>query len=362
MRRSWMTTAAGALAVLAITSTAARATSVQELTRLSGQGQSVLQGIGLVIGLPGTGDSGEDLVVARPLAKLLENSGNPIGSFEELAQSRSVALVMVTCTIGESGAKPDDVFDVHVSALNNPESLAGGELFLTPLRGPLPGQGVFAVAQGPLVIEGGNVTRGRVRGGARMIRGIAAPSISRDGSITLIIHPNYAGWTTAQLLANTINQHRLGLEESGDRIASAVDDRTVRVQIPTADLADPANFIADILGVRFDPSLLDLPARVIVNEREGIITATGDVQISPTAVTHGNLLVTTVTPPIEGTPQAPLIEENRWSGLSTGEREAGRLEDLLAAFEQLDVPVDDQIAILSVLHRTGRLHAELIID
>lgn len=348
------------VALLAALASAAHATSVQELVRLQGQGESVLQGLGLVIGLPGTGDSGEDLIVARPLAKLLENSGNPIGGFEELANSRSVALVMVTARIDRTGARPDDVFDVTVTALNNPGSLAGGELFLAPLRAPLPPHDVYAIAQGPVVIEGANTARGVVRGGARVVREVRTPTIAADGTITLLINPNVAGWTTAQLIADVINQHRMGLERSGEAIAFAADERTVRVQIPATDVADPAGFIADILSVRFDPSLLSLPARVVVNEREGIIVMTGSVEISPTALTHGNLIITSVTPPDPGGLEPP----SRWAALGAEgrPRENARLRDLLAALKQLDVPVKDQIAILMQLHRTGALHAELIVN
>ncbi|RMH23646.1 MAG: flagellar basal body P-ring protein FlgI [Planctomycetota bacterium] len=354
-----------ALLVAVALAGAARATSVQELVRLKGQGESVLQGLGLVIGLPGTGDAGEDLIVARPLAKLLENSGNPIGGFDELASSRSVALVMVTARIDKAGARPDDAFDVTVTALNNPASLAGGELFLAPLRAPLPPNEVYAIAQGPVVIEGDNPARGVVRGGARVTREIRTPTVAPDGTVTLLINPNVAGWTTATLLTSVINQHRLGLDLEGEPIALAIDERTVRVRIPTTDLRDPAGFIADILSVRFDPSLLDLPARVVVNEREGIIVMTGDVEISPTALTHGDLVITSVTPPAGADPAAPApAGPSRWAGLSTSARpqESARLADLLAAFKQLDVPVDDQIAILMQLHRTGALHAELIVN
>jgi len=349
---------------LAIAAPTARATSIQELVRLKGQGESVLQGLGLVIGLPGTGDSGKDLIVARPLAKLLENAGNPIGGFDELAQSKSIALVMVTATIDASGARPDDKFDAVVTALNNPQSLAGGELFIAPLRAPLAPHAVYAMAQGPIVIEGDTTTRGLVRGGARVTRDILMPTIAPDGSITLIIKPEVAAWTTAQLLADTINQHRLGLDQLGDQIAFARDDRTVRVVIPSTDLSDPAGFIADIMSIRFDPSLLNLPARVVINEREGIIVMTGNVEISPTALTHGDLIITSVTPPPTPQPGQPLVEQGRWATISTSHRatEAAKLQDLLSAFKQLDVSVDDQIAILMQLHRTGSLHAELIVN
>lgn len=338
-------------------SVVAHGISVQEITRLRGQGESILQGFGLVIGLPGTGDSGKDLLVARPLAELLANSGNAVGSFDELSASKSVAVVMVTVRIPESGAKADDRFDVTVSAINNPKSLKGGELFITPMRGPLPGQGVYAFAQGSLVMENENMARGRVRGGARLVRDINMPTIAEDGSVTLLVRPSFAGWPVTQLLADTINQHRLGFDTQAPDIAYAVDDRTVRVQIPTEELPDPANFLSDILSIQFDGSLLELPARVVVNEREGVIVATGNARITAVVISHGDMVVTTVNDPGRGDELgnvSPLVH--------AGTAEGTRVEDLLAAFRQLDVSVKDQIAIFSQLHRSGRLLAELVIE
>lgn len=362
-RFSLLTAAILALIALALPNEA-RAVSLQELVRLKGQGKSELRGFGLVMGLPGTGDSGADLVVARPLAQLLQNEGNPIADLEELAKSKSVALVMVTCTVPETGARADDQIDCYVSAVHNPKSLEGGTLFIAPLRGPLPGQGVFAMASGPLVMEGLNTRSGRVRGGAKMVKDVPMPTIAADGSITLIVDHSVANWTTSQLIASTINQHRLAYDDRAPDIARAFDERTIRVAIPQEELANPANFLADVMSIRFDPSLIDLPARIVVNEREGAIVATGDVEISPTLITHGDLVITTMNPEPVATPQNPLLEASRWTVVATATRasEGARLQDLLSAFRQLDVSVDDQIAILNLMRRSGKLHAEMIVD
>lgn len=359
-----LTTASAAFTASAQLVDSPPSTTIKDVARLKGEGRTVLQGFGLVIGLPGTGDSGESLAVARPLARLLETQGNPVGSFEELADSKSIALVEVTATIDGASAYADDRFDATVSALNNPDSLAGGELFITPLRGPLPGQGVYAFASGPIAIEGANGSRGRVRGGAALVRDIEMPTIAANGTITLVIRPQFAGWSTAQLLSNTINQDRLGLDSDAPEIARAVDERTVRVRIPTDELRDPANFIASIQNIRFDPMLMSLPARVVINEHEGVIVVTGDVLIRPTVISHGNLVVTTITPPVEPTPQNPKIEQSTWAALGepTRQRDAARLQDLMNAFKQLDVPVQDQISIIVELHRSGSLHADLVIN
>ena len=70
---------------------------------MKGQGESILRGYGLVTGLPGTGDSGKDLAMSRPLAKILENNLNTLNSPKELLSSKSVALVLVTCVVPAAG-------------------------------------------------------------------------------------------------------------------------------------------------------------------------------------------------------------------------------------------------------------------
>ena len=40
----------------------------------------------------------------------------------------------------------------------------------------------------------------------------------------------------------------------------------------------------------------------------------------------------------------------------------GKLQDLVAAFDQLKVPPEDRIAIVKELYHTGKLHAKLTID
>ncbi len=338
--------------------------SVRDLARLEGQGESDLWGLGFVTGLGGTGDPATTLPVARQLAQLLAKGGSPIPNIEELSKGKNVAMVMVTCKTPKEGARAGDRVDVIVTSWHNAKSLAGGQLFLTPMQGPLPGQGVYASAMGPLSFEGGSLTGGRVRGGATITHDILMPVIGRDGSITLVVEPAYAGWSTTQLIASAINSERQGLDEMAIELARALDERTVRVLIPEAELPDPANFIGNIMGIRLDPSLLSLGAKVIVNERSGAIIVTGDVQISPVVITHKDLVITTINPPRQATADSPQVERRRWASVTTevGEQDQARVQDLLEAFKQLDVPVSDQIAILGKLHKIGRLHGEYIVE
>lgn len=347
---------AAAAAILAAAHTFAG--TVRDLVRIKGQGESIIQGVGLVTALPGTGDSGKELAMARPLAKLLENNGATLGSLKEIEKSRSVALVIVTCVIPENGAYADDKIDVTVSVVNSATSLEGGQLFLTPLKGPFVGDPtVYAMAEGPCEIEGQVKTRARVRGGARLMQDVLMASLG--DTFDLIIDRPFAEWSAATQIAVAINAKA---QPIGPPVARAIDDRTVRITVPPAERSDRAGFIADVLAAEVNLNQLDLAATVIYNARKGAIIVGGDVEISPVAITHNNLSITTVTPALQPTPQNPLVRRDRWTGMETNARpsEKSRLTDLLAAFKQLDIPPADQIAVIEMLHRMGKLHAKII--
>jgi flagellar P-ring protein precursor FlgI len=344
----------------------ARATSVKEVTRIAGQGESVLRGVGLVVGLAGTGDEGKDLIVARPLAALLQSNGMLVTSIDELAKSKAAALVSVTITVPREGARSDDKLDVSVSVLNTAKSLAGGELYITAMQGPLPGSGVYAIAQGKIELENAQTpTTGRVRGGGRMIRDILMPEVG--DSFELIIEPPYAGWPSANAIAAEI-QGNVALEgrayPSTPRVATAIDERTIRVIVPPEERENKAAFIADVLGSSVKMELLDLPAQVIMNARTGAIIVTGDVRIAPVAITHKDLTITTTVPAVQPTAQNPAVRRERWTSVGTEVKapERARLTDLLDTFKQLDVPVQEQINIIQMLHKTGKLEAKLVMD
>ena len=355
-----------ALALIGVFAAPVRgAVSLQELVRLEGYGSDEIWGLGIVLGLEGTGDGGDLLANARPVAQLLERGGNALSNLEELAKTRSAALVMVTAKLPATGVKRGDLVDVQVQTMLTAKSLRGGRLFLAPLVGPMPGQGVFAMASGEVTLDGTTETSGRVRGGARMIEDIRKNVVTNRGTIRLAVKPQYASWTTATLIASQVNQDKRGfLSDDALRLAIALDERTVEVRIPEPYLPDPSGFISDLLKVQFDESLLALPARVIVNEARGQIAISGNVTFSPAAVSHANLVVTVVTPSIIPTQQNPRIERQSVTAVHTGvdERSLAKLSDLMNALRQLEVPVQDQIAILHQLHKLGALHGEFIVE
>jgi flagellar P-ring protein precursor FlgI len=353
------------LAVLALSAQSRAGTTVNELARIQGQGELELRGVGLVVGLARSGDSGKELAVARPLQQLYINSGNPV-LIEDIKGATSVALVSVSCRVPESGARTGDRIDVRVQAMQSAKSLAGGTLYLCALQGPYPRDPVFAVAEGPLVIEGTTPTSGRVREGARMLRDVKTGQVG--DSFTLVLRPPYSGWASTSEVASTITQNlysKTGKNLAGlPQLATVLDDRSIRIDIPATERANTAAFVGDVLSTPINVALLKLPAQVIYNEAAGRIVVTGDVEISPVAITQADLTITTTVPPPTPTPDNPLVENKTWAGIAPGAKETdkARLQDLLNAFNQLKIPVREQIGILQMLEKTGKLHARVVIE
>jgi flagellar P-ring protein FlgI len=363
--RAW---SAGILGVVvALGATSAAATSVQDLVRIKGHERNILTGLGIIVGLDGTGDRSRDsLVAARPYAELLRNLGNPVSSIDELARGDTYALVQVTMEIPPTGVREGDRLDVHVEAMFNARSLAGGRLVVSMLRPPRPDApdlAPLAYASGPIVIEGVNPRAGVVRQGGQMLIDIRANPVTRGGTMTLVLKDQYAGYPVANTLATAINDE-FALEGFTD-IARVEDAKNIRIIIPPADRDQPAQFIAALLTIPIDPSLIQTEARVVINEKQGIILVTGNVVIGPVGITHRGLSINSVGPVMgEGEEMPGAATPRRWAGIDTTEqrnRNSTRLLDLLSALDQLSIPVHDQIAIIHELRKTGALHAQVVV-
>ncbi len=343
----------------------ASATTVRDLARLSGQGEFILRGQGLVIGLDKSGDNGKDnAAMIRTLAGVLANEGNPIQSLGELIKTSSVALVMVTCVVPQGGARLDDRLDVTVSCIGNAKSLEGGELFIAPLQGPTPRHNeAWAFAAGAVELDNpARPTRGRVRAGARLVKEIKTAPVGE--SFDLVIERPFAGHASASQIASDINASLDPGQTQGPRFARAIDDRVVRVTVPPGERQDTSGFVAAVMSTDVNAQLLGLGAKVICNVAREAIIVTADVEISPVVITQKDLNIATVVPERPATPEDPRLENHRWVPLENTARpsQRARLADLLGAFKQLQIPVAEQINILQMLHKTGKLHAELIVD
>ncbi len=347
-------------ALLAVPAGRAFAVQVQDLVRLKGAESSKLVGMGLVVGLRGTGDGGAFLPAMRPLAAVIQQLMDPTAVAIELKDAKNVALVTLVATLPASGVREGDRVDVHVSAVGPAKSLAGGRLFMIPMTGPVPGSPVYAFAEGPVTIESPDApTVGVVKEGAQLTRDVMARYLDSFGRITLVLNEANASWPTANNLANLINGI---VSPDGPNLAKAIDQKNVVIEVPTYERSDPAPFISQVLRAYVDPTQIGTGARVVINERTGTIVVSGDVQISPAIISHKGLTITTITPPITPSEQNPVRDSRHFVPIDPEKRGGAKLADLLEAFNQLKVDAVDRIAIVKEIHRSGKLHAQLILE
>lgn len=375
--------------VLVLAPSAALGVKIGDITHLQGSRNNRLTGMGLVMGLKATGDGGKYAPALRSLARLYKNYGIETTSLEELKNAKNVAIVQIEATLPTEGVREGERVDVRVVSAGGAKSLAGGQLFMTPLVSGNPNDSrVMAVASGPVqIIDPELPTVGRISQGAVLERDFihnyvalgselsayATRSASRplewinpdDRYVTFVINEAHAEWSIAHTVAQCINEEALvsDLDSFGKQgqMAVAFDPRTVIVRLPRAEWGNPAPFLFRIEKMQLIMPLTE--ARVVIDRDTGTIIVKGDVEISPVAVTHKGLTIVTTT---VGEPVPPADQPRTTSGAFVGvdpQRKGGaKLMDLIEALNQLRVPADDRIAIIENLHKGGQLHAKLIVE
>jgi flagellar P-ring protein FlgI len=363
-------------AVLAADPPARAQVRLKDLGRIDGWRDNALVGYGIVTGLAGTGDTLRNKATRQSVANLLSQFGLSLGA--EQVQSRNVAAVMVLASLPPF-AREGGRLDVTVTSMGDARSLVGGTLLLTPLKGA--NDRVYALAQGPISVGGykydlaGNVvqknhpTAGLVPAGAVVERALATIDVSQQGVALFVLkEPDY---TTSQRIADSINK-ALGSASAQPRDAASVE---IRMQ-PAADGAHNVALLTRIENLAVEP---DQRARVVVNERTGMVVAGGDVRIAPVTIAHGELKVAITTdfrvsqplPPLLGggygartvvVPQTSIdVSEPGPTTLSLAGG-ANTVADLVRALGKVKTSPRDTIAILQAMKSAGALYADLIIQ
>ncbi len=364
MRAGALTLIAAALA-LGAGAPAQAAVRVKDITDLEGARSNYLYGVGLVVGLNGTGSkSNSTLRMATDmLAKLSVNTPR-LQDFK----SGNISMVAVTAEIGP-WARKGTKLDVTVSVLDDATSLLGGTLMLTPLSGA---DGVvYVVAQGAVSVGGfrfrgeaasaqQNVPSvGRVVGGG-LVECEAPGKILCNGALHILLRdPDFV---TAPAIARAIN-------ERFPFTAMTLDAGRVAVAVPPDWLHDPITFAGEIGLLEVNP---DVPARVVFNERTGTIVVGQNVKVATVAIQHGNLnILTTESPQVSQplpfsrgrttvVPRTDLNVTPQQGGGLHVVRGTVTVNELARALNALGASPMDIIAIFQALKQAGALHAELI--
>jgi flagellar P-ring protein precursor FlgI len=335
-------------------------TLLKDICHIKGQEENTLQGLGLVVGLKGTGDSPGSAPSIRSLAQAIQLMGTPVGKRGQLDLKddiKNIALVLVTATVPGAGARQGDKLDCLVSSIGGAKSLAGGQLFITALQGPrVDSERVYAFAQGELHLDDPRVpTNGKVFKGCRMETDFFNPFI-KDGKITLVLEKNHADFELAQGVADAINSSHLGeFESRSGEMARALNQENIEVVIPAQYRARPVFFVSQVLGLQMLET--QSVARVVINERAGSIVIGGDLEIGAVVITHKNMVIDT-----NGGGQGNGAPPSHFVPVDTSSNPPPKLKALVETLNTLKVPTEDVIEIIKGLDRNGKLHGELIIE
>lgn len=348
--------------------TAGGVTRIKDIVDFEGVRDNMLVGYGLVVGLNGTGDSlNNSPFTKQSILGMLDRMG--VNVRDEKLNTKNIAAVMVTATLPpftNQGAR----IDVSISALGDAKSLQGGTLLVTPLLGA--DSAVYAVAQGSVAIagftasgDGGSVTQniptsGRISSGAIIEREIPFNLAQMTQTRLSLRNPDF---TTARRIAAAINDHMQMT------IAQAQNPASVELRLPPDYQGGIVSLITDIEQLRVSP---DQIARVVIDERSGVIVMGKDVRISTVALAQGNLTIRVTETPQVSQP-APFAQEGETVvvprsdiqiNADTDSRltvlpEGISLQELVSSLNALGVGPRDIITILQSIKAAGAMQAEV---
>ena len=340
---------------------------VKDLASIEGVRQNQLVGYGIVVGLNGTGDTLNNIPFTKQsLQAMLERLG--VNTRGATMRTQNLAAVMVTASLPPFAAQGTRI-DVTVSSLGDAKSLQGGTLLVTPLLGA-DGE-VYALAQGSVAIAGfsavgdaakitrGVPTNGRISNGANIEREIAFKLNDARALRLSLRNPDF---TTSKRIAAAINDFM------GADTAEPTDPATVTIQIPAKYNGNMIRLITEVEQLKVEP---DQTARVVVDERSGIIVMGRDVRVSTVAIAQGNLTVTISEQPQVSQP-APLsngrtaVVPRTSLKVDTGDgnklalvKEGVSLRELVDGLNALGVGPRDLISILQAIKTAGALQADI---
>lgn len=357
-----------ALIALCVPVNAGATSRIKDLANVEGVRQNQLIGYGLVVGLNGTGDTLNNIPFTRQsLQAMLERLGVNVRG--QNLRTGNVAAVMVTANLPAFATQGTRI-DVTVSALGDSTSLQGGTLLVTPLLGA--DGNVYAVGQGSVAIGGfqaegdaakivrGVPTVGRIANGALIEREIEF-NLNRQSQLRMALrNPDF---TTAKRIAAAINDF-IGLPT-----AEPLDPATIGITVPAQYRGNVVRLLTEVEQLQVEP---DQTAKIVIDERSGIIVMGNDVRVSTVAVAQGNLTVTiTETPEVSqptpfsrgGTtrvvPRTRIGVQEDGHKLAVVRNGGVSLQQLVDGLNSLGIGPRDLIAILQAIKAAGAIQADI---
>ncbi len=355
--------------LMAVPAMAQGSTRIKDIVNIEGVRDNMLVGYGLVVGLNGSGDTlNNSPFTEQSIIGMLERLG--VNVRDDKLNTKNIAAVMVTATLPPFTNQGSRI-DATISAMGDAKSLQGGTLLVTPLLGA--DSQVYAVAQGPVAVAGfaaagqagSSVTQnipttGRISSGAIVEREVPFTMDHMTQTRLGLRNPDF---TTARRIELAINNY---LQYPAAR---AENPASVALQVPPGYKAGIVNLITDIEQLRINP---DEEAKVVIDERSGVIVMGKDVRISTVALAQGNLTIRITETPQVSQP-APFSQQGDTVVVprtdlqvdqQTGNKiavlpEGVSLQALVTSLNALGVGPRDIITILQSIKAAGALQADI---
>lgn len=312
-----------------------------------------LTGVGLVVGLDGTGDrslggfSRENASPnARFVANLLERFGNSISP--QALRANNVAAVVVQAEIS-AYLRPGVRTDVTVSSMMDARSLRGGQLLMTSLYSDIGDEFFVGTAQGTILMGVDGVTRvtGRRAASGSIPDGglveVDMPRPTMDSTTRLILHrPDVS---TASRIASAVNN------SLGGGVATVIDPGTVALNTGAGGADNVFELFA---GIDSLPITTVTTPKIIIDRSDGSVGIVGNIPLRPASVVHAGITVSVGDPqvgPPAGGPTPGLVERP----------EGADLRDLLAGLHAAGARPEEVASILELLRSAGAITAEIIV-
>lgn len=326
---------------------------IKDLISVQGTDDNYLKGVGLVVGLDGTGDSQKTITSAISANMLLKWENYNI--YPSQLSSKNIAIVVVTAKITAFKLEGTNI-DVEVASIGDAKSLKGGQLLLTPLRGPRAmdekdkdTQTVYAIAQGNLYIGGGKDTpqkKGAITDGALVVKAVDHNVFKKNlESNIVVLHLNQPDFNVVNAIAEKINiAPQITRTENEFEIALPIDMGEVRIAIPQAyiDKNQKVKFISELLELEIDlAGGGETRAKVIIDDKTKSWAITGSVKVSKCCVLAGDTKVVVTDADIA---------------------KGASLSDIIQTLNMAKTPPEDIIEILKKMNDAGVISAEVIIN
>ncbi|MHB1661565.1 MAG: flagellar basal body P-ring protein FlgI [bacterium] len=334
------------VAVLFATPNFSCAAKIGDITSIYGAMSNPVIGYGLVVGLEGTGDQWGVNVTQQSIVTMLSKLG--INTDEaSLYEIRDTAAVMITAELPPF-AIPGQRINVTVGSIGNAQSLQGGILLMTPLKGP--NGKVYVLAQGSVSIGGSvateNVmplpgyvpvsqnfqTSGIVDNGGIVEKGLSI-GLNTFNAVRLILkNPSF---TNSSRIASAINA------KLGKNTAKPLNSTGVSVSVPASYKGNVAEFISVINAIDVKTHS---KAVIVINERSGTVVMGGNIKINPVAISNRNI---TLKINKKKVPNAFFLKK----GLT--------VEELVKALNAVGASTSSIISIIESIKAAGALSAQI---